>query len=226
MPRKAQKSSETFNRPYAKMIRELMSDNAVTQTALAQAIGIQRQTVSNYAIGQSAPDAEMIVKLCDFFHVSADRILGRTIEEGDDRNAAQIAENWTGLSQRALAVLHNLHCLGYNMSALNALLERVSFYRTVLEEVENAVDCIALLPADERETPSSEGEAALLLTKNGWVTLDPGRALSYHARCAGDELAREIHNIGDEKANSYLAKFGNSLNEDFIMALRMKKEAE
>lgn len=48
------------------------------QIDVANAIGIEQKTLSNYETGKTNPDSFAIIKLADFFGVSTDYLLGRT----------------------------------------------------------------------------------------------------------------------------------------------------
>lgn len=58
MPRKDTPSSQTENSIFAQRLRQTMEQMKMTQVDLAKEIGVQRQTVSLYTLGQSSPDAE------------------------------------------------------------------------------------------------------------------------------------------------------------------------
>ncbi|MBR2612851.1 MAG: helix-turn-helix domain-containing protein [Clostridia bacterium] len=58
-------------------IRDLREDRDVKQCDLAEAIGINQQTISNYETGKTIPDAFVLIKIADFFGVSIDYLLGR-----------------------------------------------------------------------------------------------------------------------------------------------------
>ncbi len=59
-------------------IRDLREDRDLRQIDVSEAIGIDQRTLSNYETGKTNPDAFAIIKLADFFGVSADYLLGRT----------------------------------------------------------------------------------------------------------------------------------------------------
>ncbi|MBR1810413.1 MAG: helix-turn-helix transcriptional regulator [Clostridia bacterium] len=59
-------------------IRDLREDRDLRQIDVAQAVGIDQQTLSNYETGKTNPDSYAIIKLADFFQVSTDYLLGRT----------------------------------------------------------------------------------------------------------------------------------------------------
>lgn len=61
-------------------IRDLREDMDLRQIDVAKAIGIEQKTLSNYETGKTNPDSFAIIKLADFFGVSADYLIGRTNE--------------------------------------------------------------------------------------------------------------------------------------------------
>lgn len=67
-------------------IRDLREDRDLRQSDLAAATGIDQRTISNYETGKTSPDSYSIIKLAEFFDVSADYLLGRTQIEKYDKN--------------------------------------------------------------------------------------------------------------------------------------------
>lgn len=59
-------------------IRELREDKDLRQLDVANATGIDQRTLSNYETEKTSPDSYAIIKLADFFDVSADYLLGRS----------------------------------------------------------------------------------------------------------------------------------------------------
>lgn len=53
-----------------------METSQTTMKQLGDAIHVERQTVSNYALGQSSPDWETLRTICEYFGVSADFLIG------------------------------------------------------------------------------------------------------------------------------------------------------
>ncbi len=58
-------------------IRELREDFDLKQSDVSKVTGIDQRTLSNYETGKTNPDSYAIIKLADFFGVSADYLLGR-----------------------------------------------------------------------------------------------------------------------------------------------------
>ncbi len=59
-------------------IRALREDRDLRQLDVSNATGIDQRTLSNYETGKTYPDSYAIIKLADFFDVSADYLLGRS----------------------------------------------------------------------------------------------------------------------------------------------------
>jgi len=70
-------------------LKELREDRDLRQIDVALATGIDQKTLSNYETGKTNPDSVSIIRLADFFEVSADYLLGR---ETDSVKAVQKIE--------------------------------------------------------------------------------------------------------------------------------------
>lgn len=57
-------------------IKELRIENGLTQVQLGKIIGFDGRTISQYERGINEPDVKTIKKLCDFFEVTSDYLLG------------------------------------------------------------------------------------------------------------------------------------------------------
>ena len=60
------------------VLAELRQERGLTQKELGQVLCVSTGTISNYENGVHLPDAEKLIILADFFHVSTDYLLGRT----------------------------------------------------------------------------------------------------------------------------------------------------
>ncbi|MBQ7295856.1 MAG: helix-turn-helix transcriptional regulator [Clostridia bacterium] len=67
-------------------IRDLREDMDLRQIDLANATGIDQKTISNYETGKTNPDSFAIIKLADFFDVSADYLIGRNYNTATDNS--------------------------------------------------------------------------------------------------------------------------------------------
>lgn len=67
-----------------KKLKILRKNKGLTQTQVANAVGIGRQAYAYYEKGEREPSPETLCKLADFFGVSVDELLGRTPQLFDD----------------------------------------------------------------------------------------------------------------------------------------------
>ncbi len=102
MPRKEKRTYTTENKVFPMRLRDLMDVRKVSQSCLADAIGVQRQTISLYMTGQSNPDWEKLAAIAQYFDVTADYLVG--LESCAKRENAGVGARY-GFSE---AVLDNL----------------------------------------------------------------------------------------------------------------------
>ena len=101
-------------------IRELVSENNITQNALAKEIGVTRQAISQYCDGSSVPNADKLLKLVQFFNVSADYLLGVTDAKTNDKDV-QFISDYTGLNESVIVALADSEMPNYIAQLLNLL---------------------------------------------------------------------------------------------------------
>lgn len=61
---------------YIEVIRELREDRDLSQSDVAKVLGTTQQVYSRYETGQNELPIRHLIKLCKFYKVSADLILG------------------------------------------------------------------------------------------------------------------------------------------------------
>lgn len=66
------------------MLKILRKEKGLTQTQLANAVGLGRQAYAYYEKGEREPSPETLCKFADFFGVTVDELLGRTPQLFDD----------------------------------------------------------------------------------------------------------------------------------------------
>lgn len=86
---------------FATRLRELMKKAKATQQDLAASVGTTRQAISQYADGSVQPNIEKLYKIAEFFHVSADYLLGMSSVTSSDIDI-KAANKMTGLSEKAI----------------------------------------------------------------------------------------------------------------------------
>lgn len=83
---------------FAQRIRFLRQSWEMNQVQLAEKLGVTKQSVSNWENDNIVPSIEMLVKIADFFSVSADYLLGRDTGSWNDAITLDV----TGLSPRQI----------------------------------------------------------------------------------------------------------------------------
>ena len=67
---------EDVNLEIAENIRKLRDAKKMTQSELADWVGVTNATISSYEVGTRTPSYEVLIKLAQVFHVSTDNLLG------------------------------------------------------------------------------------------------------------------------------------------------------
>lgn len=63
---------------FAQRLREVRTEKGLRQKDVAAAVGVSMQAICNYEAGTRDPSLDILCKLCDFFDVTSDFLLGRT----------------------------------------------------------------------------------------------------------------------------------------------------
>lgn len=63
---------------FAERLRALRSEKNMTQAQLAEALDTTQRKISYWESKKIEPDLTAIMKLCDYFCISSDYLLGRT----------------------------------------------------------------------------------------------------------------------------------------------------
>lgn len=61
-----------------KRLRELREGSRLTQTQVAEVVGVQQSRINRYESGKSTPSPEVFIKYAEFFDVSMDFLYCRT----------------------------------------------------------------------------------------------------------------------------------------------------
>ena len=76
MARVKQNPAENFNKPLAVRLRALIDESGHSKADLGKEIGVSRQAINDYTLGNSVPDANNLLKLAKYFGVTSDYLLG------------------------------------------------------------------------------------------------------------------------------------------------------
>lgn len=111
-------SYDKYNEILPTRIRELIAEQKITQNALAKDLGVTRQAISQYCDGSTVPNADKLLKLAQYFNVSADYLLGITNAKTIDKDVQFICE-YTGLNESVIASLADRELPNYIAKLLN-----------------------------------------------------------------------------------------------------------
>ena len=99
------KKEKDYNSPFAERLRTLAGDKSNQE--IADGIGVARQTVGQFMLGNTKPDIETLCKLADYFNVSTDYLLCKSDIKTANTDLKAICE-YTGLSSKSVEVLSNV----------------------------------------------------------------------------------------------------------------------
>ena len=70
----------TMNADFSRTLAPLRQEKGISQRKAAKELGISQALLSHYENGIREPGLAFVKKACDFYHVSADYLLGRTLD--------------------------------------------------------------------------------------------------------------------------------------------------
>lgn len=73
-------------------LKTLRKNKGLSQEELSVKLNVVRQTISKWETGLSVPDAEMLIKISNFFDTPINTILGENIQEKEKNDLKVIAE--------------------------------------------------------------------------------------------------------------------------------------
>lgn len=84
---------------FKERLDKLVQENGGSVTGFAQAVGIQRQTITNYLAGKRMPTADMLLQIAQETKTSADWLLGISDKRIPNRNFQSACET-LGITER------------------------------------------------------------------------------------------------------------------------------
>ena len=93
-----------YHSKFAEVLRALLAkkeESGITLIAVADDLGITRQSLAQYRDGNNIPDIVILGRMADYFNATTDYLLGRTPYPTVDQDL-RIAEEVTGLSQKSI----------------------------------------------------------------------------------------------------------------------------
>lgn len=190
MARKKVNVYESENDIFPVKLRMLMAETGTSQEALANYVGVTRQSIGYYTQGQSSPDWRGLVKIAEFFKVSLDYLLTDVeIKSPDVGMKATCA--YTGLSEASVS----------NIRFIRKLAEVSS----KASEAEQDRKCFELL--DCFLSSKNAFEMSIALSRTQWNCDQANRfvnglmVLSHDAEKRAQELTEMISELQSMKKN-------------------------
>ena len=63
---------------FSQQLCRLRREHGLSQERLGEAVGVSRQTISKWELGETTPELEKLHLLCDYFQISMDELTGRS----------------------------------------------------------------------------------------------------------------------------------------------------
>lgn len=63
---------------FSNRLKELRKDKKITQSELGNILGVAKTTISMYENGNSTPNDDIKLKMCEYFNVSLDYLVGKS----------------------------------------------------------------------------------------------------------------------------------------------------
>lgn len=127
--------NNNLKRTIGKRINSLLAEQNKTQKELADTLGVKPNVISYFCSGARTPNTDQIVKIADYFNVSADYLLGIQEAKTRDKDVVFICE-YTGLSDSVVKKLNWDLCVPHKaklIKTLNWLMESGYIYDLVSE---------------------------------------------------------------------------------------------
>ncbi len=216
-------SEENRKRPFPRRLAQLRAEKRMSQQQLADLLDVSKSTISLYEVGDTVPDAKMIVKLCEIFQVSTDYFLCQTDFRKADMEHMSVED--AGLSEQAAQRIQDLQYAyldGERLHAANPFSPGTVFnyicederFLEMLRTLSNSYQMFvgaARAKETEPDPPASNLELIGIkgmLAQMGETSVGMGDAAEFYLQRACDILKAIIHDLPDKDAD------GNGLRID------------
>lgn len=115
-----------MNANFAHGLSRMRQEKGISQRQAAQDLGISQALLSHYENGVREPGLAFVVKVCDYYGVSADFLLGRTAERGKGPQATEKRPDAAAVNRMADALSDTCADLCRREPELTTLFRRFS----------------------------------------------------------------------------------------------------
>ena len=177
---------------FSARIKELRESIGFNQSQLAAELGVSRGSISFYENGDRVPDAEFLYNAAQYFHVSADWLLGLSEVKSPDGDLQQ-ACNYTGLSEKTVKLLredYSSPLYVYDTPVEDAPISFPALADILLPALFN-INQAAILAMPDKYYPKyskdfDSSSFCEVAEKHGMVYLDPEQATDYFCMAASN----------------------------------------
>lgn len=114
-------------------LREIQKKSNKTRETVANEIGIKKSNYDNYLNGRNEPNATVLIKLADYFHVTVDELLGHEVPY--TLNRVQFSDKQLDLIEQ-IKSLNDSQCLRVS-DFISGVIEAQKVKDNVLKKFEN-----------------------------------------------------------------------------------------
>lgn len=119
-------------------LKQLRTENHLTQAQLAEILGIAKTTLAAYEQGKSEPNIELLIRMSNYFCVTVDYLIGKT---NCSNSAYQPIADSLGIDEKTIEILLLLSATTYkysNLDYLEAIIQHPQF-PTLLNQINSYI---------------------------------------------------------------------------------------
>ncbi|MBR0515516.1 MAG: helix-turn-helix transcriptional regulator [Eubacterium sp.] len=137
---------------FADRLRELRTNNRYSQEQLAEKLSVSRQAISKWETGESLPDVDKAMLICDFFGVTLDFLL----REREDVSLIQPDDNMDRAIIKFMGSARQMNQISEELVAIamDGKIDEEEMIR--LQEINSTLDSITKIIKDIKEKMGME----------------------------------------------------------------------
>ncbi|HBE09883.1 MAG TPA: transcriptional regulator [Lachnospiraceae bacterium] len=137
---------------FADRLRELRTNNRYSQEQLAEKLSVSRQAISKWETGESLPDVDKAMLICDFFGVTLDFLL----REREDVSLIQPDDNLDRAIIKFMGSARQMNQISEELVAIamDGKIDEEEMIR--LQEINSTLDSITKIIKDIKEKMGME----------------------------------------------------------------------
>jgi transcriptional regulator with XRE-family HTH domain len=210
-------------RTSSERLTKLIEQHGLKQREVAEALEVQRQTVSLYTKGQALPDIACLVKMTKLFNVSADYLLGLTKTPTLEADKRAVCD-YVGLSELAVDYLHEIKDdERYSRSELlSNMISNEHFdeftariQEFVSEDAENRIRPYAEMGMPEQYDTLTESEADMYARQLGKRLISPQDMAHFYRKLSLELLERILLDMSDDYVSTFVGDLGLYADENY-----------